>query len=81
MMSVVDTRLPGAARVEVGRKLIARTGMRQSETHIACAMNATRKLGGLSRMPLKRGSWPSDIIRRKIKEPTAYINHEVEITG
>ena len=53
------------AKTETGRELIARTGMRQRETQVACAKKAPRNFGGDRRMSSKRESEPSAEMRWK----------------
>ena len=52
-------------KTEAGSELIARTGMRQRETHVAWAKKATAKEGGEVRILSKRESEPSAEMRRK----------------
>lgn len=72
MMSV-RVKKGSAARVVAGMLLMARTGRRQRDTHVACAKKATRNFGGELRMLSKRLSRPSsEVIREKRKEPTTF---------
>ena len=65
MMSVMPTAAGRAEKTEAGSELIARTGMRQRETHVAWAKKATAKDGGDVRILSKRESEPSAEMRRK----------------
>lgn len=53
-----------------GMEFSARTGMRQREIQVACAMKAPKNLRGEERMVSKRESWPSPRTRLKRKLPT-----------
>lgn len=60
-----------ADRAVAGVELTARTGSKQSETQVAWAKKATRKLGGEVRILSKRESLPSSaVIRLKRNDPT-----------
>ena len=52
------------AKVEIGRELRARTGIRQRDTQVAWAKKAPRNLGGEVRMPSKRESVPLSALMR-----------------
>ena len=65
MMSVIPTAAGRAEKTEAGREFIARTGMRQRETHVAWAKKATAKEGGEVRILSKRESEPSAEMRWK----------------
>ena len=64
-MSVMPTAAGREEKTEAGSEFIARTGMRQRETHVAWAKKATAKEGGEVRILSKRESEPSAEMRRK----------------
>ncbi len=51
------------AKSETGRELMARTGIRQRDTQVACAKKAPANWGGEDRMSSKRESVPSAEMR------------------
>lgn len=75
----VRVRAGRAARTVEGIAFSAITGIRQSDTHVACATKAPKNLGGEVLMLSKRESLPSPLIRLKRKVPTALLLEEVEI--
>ena len=63
---------PTAGRVErtaCGILFTARTGIKQRETQVACAINAARNLGGDFLISSNRESFPSDKTRWNRKDP------------
>ena len=70
MMSVMPTKAGREVNMEAGREFMARTGMRQRDTHVAWAKKATAKEGGEVRILSKRESEPSAEMRRKRYVPT-----------
>jgi len=61
-----------APNAAAGIAFTAITGMRHSETHVACTMNATQNRGGEVLILSKRESLPSWSTRWNRKEPTDY---------
>lgn len=59
----MDTAVPRAAKVEAGRALMARAGIKHRETQVACIMKAPKSFGGEPRISLKRESSPSAEVR------------------
>ena len=63
--SVIPTAAGSDAKSETGSELMARTGIKQRETHVAWAKKAPRNLGGDCLMSSKRESDPSADMRWK----------------
>ena len=64
-MSVMVTAAGREANRDAGSELIASTGIKQRDTHVACAKKAPRNFGGDWRMLSKRESLPSAEMRAK----------------
>lgn len=61
----VSLRTGKVDKAACGIELMARTGIRQRDTQVACAMNAARNLGGDFLISSKRESFPSARTRWK----------------
>ena len=67
----MSVRKGRAVKAEDGSELMHRTGSRQSDTQVACAMKAANNLGGEPRMESKRESRPfSAVMRENRNVPT-----------